>query len=234
MTNASRRKASKLRRKNRKINAVKPGIVPQIIPNIKVLAASGFKHCGKSTAMKALKDILETQGKTVYVISFAGTLKKIAEAFGFTLDSLYGTPEQKAAMTHLGVSGREFLQQTGTELYRNHFSKAVPNFAFVKGCSVWASLLYHRLSVLPKDTIVLIDDLRFVDEAEMLKAIGATILSINGGQSAPVVPGVVLHESERWIPTIAKNYSDYVVENNAGINDFKNQVIGLFAETLAA
>ena len=203
------------------------------MPDISVIAFSGPKRVGKSTAANALKGALEQRGIPVEILSFAGPLKKIAMEFGFSESSLYGSEaEKETVVPHLGLSGRKFMQQLGTNLMREHFSTCIPDYKMVDGCNIWSTMLYRKLQGLPDGTVAIIDDLRFPGEAKMLKEAGATIVSLSGGNSKPPTAGETVHSSEQYFGLIEKEYAQYHVQNNL-TEKFADRIVSSFMPVVA-
>ncbi|MAE21841.1 MAG: hypothetical protein CMK92_05360 [Pseudomonas sp.] len=203
------------------------------MPDISVIAFSGPKRVGKSTAATALKAALEQRGISVKILSFAGPLKKIAMEFGFSKSSLYGSEaEKEAVVPNLGLSGRKFMQQLGTNLMREHFSTCIPDYKMVDGCNIWSTMLYRKLQGLPDGTVVIVDDLRFPGEAKMLKEAGATIVSLSGGNSKSPTAGETVHSSEQYFDLIEKEYAQYHVQNNL-TEKFADRIVSSFMPVVA-
>lgn len=135
-----------------------------------IVGLCGQKGSGKSTAAQHLKKVYGAA-----ILSFASPLKKANQVlFGFQHDQLYGTDTQKQTLDpFLGVSGRDLLQWTGTEIFRNNKMFAVENE------TIWIANMRERIAQVkdPYQDIV-IDDVRFPDEAEFISSIGGTTFCI--------------------------------------------------------
>lgn len=128
-----------------------------------IVGLCGTKGSGKSTAAQHLK---KTFGALIF--SFAGPLKKACQVlFGFHTEQLYGTDIQKQTLDpFLGVSARDLLQVMGTEVFRNNKAFAVENE------TIWIANMRERISRVDPFQDIVIDDLRFPDEAEFITSIG--------------------------------------------------------------
>ena len=105
--------------------------------------------------------------------SIALPLKQIAKVFNFTDAQIFGTQEQKQEVNAFwGVSGREFMQKLGTEIFRDTIPRVLPNMS-----NPWVRLAESRAcAALRANKLLVIDDVRFNDEAQMIaKLRGITI-----------------------------------------------------------
>ncbi|HYA07751.1 MAG TPA: deoxynucleotide monophosphate kinase [Xanthobacteraceae bacterium] len=149
---------------------------------IPVIALKGKGGSGKSTAAK----YLETRG---YVqTSFAAPLRKMLKAIGLSDKELSGALKETPCAKLSGRSPREAMQMLGTE-----WGRALhPNF--------WVNRWRDTASdILDQDGFgVVVDDCRFPNEAETVRALGGFVIEI-----LPAVPpedgtgvGIAGHVSE--------------------------------------
>lgn len=170
--------------------------VPSALPRL--VAFTGKTGAGKSTAAKAL---VERFG---YVrIGFADPLKAMLGAF---LAHVGVHPETVQSMLHGvlknaptgylgGNSARHAMQTLGTEWGRR-----------CMGVDFWIEALAHRLGYAPKQKFV-IDDLRFDNEAEFVRAKGGWVIEVRAAAPPSPTPA---HASERGID---RNLIDKIVMN---------------------
>jgi dephospho-CoA kinase len=137
-----------------------------------LLAISGKIGHGKSSIAKIL---VEKHGFIEY--SFADPLKKaVKELFLFSDEQLYGTQVQKAAPDSrwFGISPRQILQFTGTELLRDQMKKLMPDLGeniFVHRAKLW----FEAEVKSNPDIKVVISDLRFPNECSFVKTYGKVL-----------------------------------------------------------
>jgi hypothetical protein len=107
--------------------------------------------------------------------SFASPLKQIAISFGFTESQIYGTQEQKKEINELwGISGREFMQKLGTEVFRESVPQIMPQLH-----DPWRRIMEAKARKLINDgTFVIVDDVRFDDEAIMITQLKGILIRI--------------------------------------------------------
>jgi GTPase SAR1 family protein len=130
----------------------------------RIIALTGPKGVGKTTVARALISNPNLD-RPVDILSFAGPLKAMA---GVLLPPAAFTPEGKedAALGLCGVSPRIILQTLGTDWGRTLIHK-----------DVWVEAMRRRISASSARTII-IDDLRFDNEARMVVELGGRIIAL--------------------------------------------------------
>lgn len=155
---------------------------------MEVIAISGFANSGKSTVAEFLS---REYGFTR--ISFAAALKDIVSiTFGWDRARLEGkTPEDRVWREEADpfwsqLIGRPFtprhaLQFLGTDVFRTHVHE-----------NIWVNSVIakiHNIQAQNPHTKIVIDDVRFLNERQTLRSIGAKFLIIDrtdpGGQTSP-------------------------------------------------
>lgn len=166
--------------------------------------------CGKSTAISALQKSIT--GATVFNVKFAQPLYDIQEYAYNRIKGAYSKPEGF-------VKDRKLLQWIGTEWGRDTISK-----------SLWTDIWQKEVSFIlnATDAVVVCDDVRFDNEAELIKSMGGKIIRISsdrGAEKAEGGVGIVNHSSEGGVNL---KYVDYLVENNGSLEEYKYQLTYLY------
>jgi len=155
----------------------------------RVIGITGLLTAGKSTTARALKFLLEPFWN-VHILSFSYDVKRIANEFGWD-----GQKDDK---------GRKLLQLIGTEVGREYLP------------DIWIRYLITRATqqldiTAKKKNIIIIDDLRFINEAQWVKDYHAgVIIKVDDVKDGYVRSGVD-HASEKGIPS---EYIDFEVLND--------------------
>lgn len=208
----------------------------------KIIGMTGLAASGKDS----IGDILVNNFPTFEKMSFASHLKDVvALMFGWDRKMLAGeTPEDRAIREQpdkfwsekLGYdfTPRKALQIFGTNLLRNNFHQ-----------NIWVDCLEMKLSKTDKD--IVITDVRFPNEIEMIRKLGGKIWRVERGdvptwfrkveayQALPVteklktplfdeIPELQsIHESEwKWIGI---DNPDVVFLNNRSLKDLEKAVL---------
>ena len=189
-----------------------------------IIGMCGLIGTGKDT----VADILVNNYNFIKV-SFADKLKDgVATVFSWDRNMLEGTTDESRTWreqkdefwsreTNEHITPRLVLQMFGTDCMRNGFYNGI-----------WVSLVKQQILQNPEQNFV-IPDVRFENEAVMIKEVGGEVWRICRGQDPQWftqyltndIKPVNIHESEwRW----AKLDFDCIIENNDTIKDLKNQV----------
>lgn len=124
-----------------------------------LIGLSGPLGAGKSLAARLL-----SVHCGLPIVPLAAPLKAMLETLGVPPVNLYGTPAQKAEPLAMlgGKSAREAMQTLGTEWGRQCVSE-----------SLWRDAWLAKAG-----TRAIADDVRFADEAEMIRSRGGVVLCI--------------------------------------------------------
>ena len=189
-----------------------------------IIGICGLISSGKGTVADIL---VEEYGYTK--ISFADNLKDgVAEVFGWDRQMLEGDTDEGRAWreqkdsfwsqeTGRNISPRVVLQEFGTDCMRNGFDN-----------NIWVSIVKKKIVENPATNYV-IPDVRFENEANMIKSIYGEVWRIRRGpdpvwfrmyQDIGVEPKDI-HQSEwAW----ANVNFNHVIDNGGTIDMLKNQV----------
>jgi hypothetical protein len=172
-----------------------------------VIALAARKLSGKSTAATWLSKLGFAE------FNNADPLKEFAMLSGFERHEVYGTDTQKETPSALmGISGRQFLQQMGTDIVRNHVHLC-PGLK-LDSLNFWAFVTRNRI-IKSQNRLVAVGDLRFQDEQKMVNALHGYTIKIERhmDRSGPVHQ----HPSEQGIDAMVTNYT---IENNGTLDEF--------------
>jgi hypothetical protein len=133
-----------------------------------IIAFCGCAGSGKSVAAAHM-----VERHNFEEMAFATPVKSIAAIIGFPYKHLYGTQQQKLIIHPMWqISGRQFMQVFATQIMRNELPKHIPTMSHI-----WVNLMKYNLTQTRRN--VAISDLRFLDEANMLKMMGAKLVRID-------------------------------------------------------
>ena len=150
--------------------------------------------------------------------TFAGPIKDIAKIIGFSHEEVCGTQENKLKTNEFwDISGREFMQQFGTDMCRDVIPKMKMN-----GRTIWARIMEQKIIENP---FVVIGDGRFPDEAQLVREHGGIIIRVvrdvvNHNERAE-------HKSEASIDEID---TDIVIDNNGTVDELRERVKQILEE----
>lgn len=169
----------------------------------KLVGFTGLAESGKSTAAGLLQVVWRDAGVHSNILAFADPLKMcLMGLFEFSPDQLYTIEGKETVDPRYGVTPRHIMQQFGTEFVR----KVVPD--------LWVILMEEELSkVWSKDEWIIIDDVRFADEARLVRKLNGTVVHMQdrGGIGSD-------HATEAGLAVQEK---DIVVSNVGGLADLK-------------
>jgi dephospho-CoA kinase len=174
-----------------------------------VIGILGLKRSGKDTSAEYL---INNYGYVRY--SFADPLKRATkEIFGFTDEQLWGD-EKETIDSNWGISAREILQIMGTELFQYDIHKHTDKLSHI-GRNIWV----NRFKIWYKDELkknpnlmVVIPDVRFPHEVDIIKSIGGSIWKV----VRPSLNNVDLHPSETEMESIIP---DLLINNDSTIEN---------------
>ena len=197
-----------------------------------LVGVGGARGSGKNTFAKLCIEILEEKGYTALEMSWAARLKESAfKTFGFkgdgkaktyndwadefkSIGKVKVTFEDKAGSPYedVEITGREFLQNYGTEAHRKVFAD---NF--------WVDAFWET-NRFGDDSIVFVCDTRFDNEAKSIVDHGGINIRIQRDEVEESLEDT--HASEAGFDP---QYLDVVIENNGSMEDLQ-----VAAETFVA
>ena len=173
---------------------------------MRVLGLTGRRGSGKSSVAKVLADIYDFE-----VMSFATPIKDMLSAMGIPDKYLHDPEFKEKPVPGYGKSGRFMMQTLGTDWARN-----------LIGQSVWVRAVKDRISELKLD--VVLDDVRFENEASMIHAYGGMIVRIE----RPNIDAADEHRSER---PLDDDHVDYTLRNISPYESDLEYLVTGFMET---
>ena len=181
-----------------------------------IIGLTGNIGSGKSLVAEYFKTKFNAEE---YILSTP--IKEIAIIIGFSRKNVYGTQEDKEKIDPiLGISVREFLQQFGTTIGRNMFSKIFPNMNLGYYKNIWLQMFINYYEKFPKNKLIVVSDVRFLDEFDYIKKKQGTIIKINRNINK------CCHQSETELEYISP---DYTVYNDGSQNDLFNKIDYIFS-----
>lgn len=182
---------------------------------MRVLGLTGRRGSGKSSVAKVLADTYDFE-----IMSFATPIKDMLSAMGIPDKYLHDPEFKETPVPGYGRSGRFMMQTLGTDWARN-----------LLGPGVWTRAVKDKIATLKID--VVLDDVRFENEAAMIHAYGGMILRVER-------PHKLLtdeHRSERPLPDehvdhTLRNVSPYLSDLEYLVIDFmETEYNGTFHST---
>lgn len=128
-----------------------------------LIGLTGKKGCGKSSIARILRDRHDFK-----VLSFAEPIKDMLEAMGVQRELMDDPCLKEQELELFGKSPRQLMQMLGTEFARDMIH---PN--------IWVYLMEERIT--PHRHVV-IDDVRFNNEAKMIDSYGGTVVEVIRGK----------------------------------------------------
>lgn len=171
--------------------------------NIKILGITGKMFSGKDT----VAEFIHFAFRNSRITSFAYPMKQMMiDYFGFTYDDLYTVEGKNRYNEFWGMTNREALQKIGTECFRNNFH-----------VDTWLKTMEVNIrnDLTP---IIIIPDVRFLNEAELIHALGGSILKIVRDDVVRD-PNQMTHASETMIDQIP--YDMLLVNDNDRVTLFE-------------
>lgn len=177
---------------------------------LEIIGLTGKKFHGKDTAANI---IAKYSTSNVIRLSFAQPIKQALSFIHVIPMDYFNDPDlkEKPLPDWNGRTPRELAQWLGTDIYRNMFDR-----------NIWIKNMELRIKKYlnsEMDTLILITDVRFEDEAEFVKNIGGNIWKIDRSQIIPISSD--FHESEDGI---SDNMVDIFFDNNRDIGFLEEQI----------
>lgn len=177
-----------------------------------IIGLKGKAGSGKDTVADYL---VEKHG--FIKITFAYAVKEIVSILtGWPINLLMGdTPESRKfregeVHPDFGLTGRQLLQKIGTDLFRDGFDS-----------DTWIKIARRR--VLESNNNVVISDVRFPNECEMIQCNGGYIINVQRNLSGLASDELNNHASEQNFICL----DEVILENNSTISDLYQKIEAL-------
>ena len=168
----------------------------------KIIAFTGAAGSGKSTAARVL---VEDFGYNL--VKFAGPLKDMLRAIGLNESEIEGHLKGEPCDLLGGQTPRHAMQTLGTEWGRQMICD-----------TLWIDIWESR--VLEHDFVV-VDDMRFSNEAARVRAFGGRIIRVDRRDLSMFKGTNRQHASEAQLSGVP---ADQTISNNGSLADFINDV----------
>ena len=162
-----------------------------------IIGIAGPAQSGKSTMAGEFRRIVEFRGQKYVEQPFAGPLKRMLASIGVDTSSL--SKNAPVAFLDGRITPRVMMQTLGTEWGRS----LLPD--------LWLRVWQHELD--DSANTVCVPDVRFDNEAELIRELGGVIIHIQRKPTADML-AVPAHASEAGI---RKEKGDIIFRNDRGI-----------------
>lgn len=160
---------------------------------MEIIGISGQKRSGKDTSALIIKEFLEKKGKKAVIYSFAYPLKlAVSKCFAISMNTIEHKKEVQIDLWK--KSPRQLLQQVGDKM------RSIDQDVFLKN-------MRKKIKQTPKNTTIIISDVRFDNEAKFVRSLGGVIIIVERNN---------IHKNDKHITEqgINPKYSDYTIYNN--------------------
>lgn len=175
-----------------------------------LIGLAGPAGAGKSTVAAILKRRYGAR-----VVPFAQPLKRMLRSLGVPHASLYGADKERPLDVLCGRSARHAMQTLGTQWGRECID-----------ANLWLVAWAAAVNALPAGSIVIADDLRFPNEAALIKASGGLVLRVARPGLVPIAGS---HASET-----ADFPADATVINNTSVRRLAEIVVSVVEPLIKA
>lgn len=165
-----------------------------------IIGFCGKRRAGKDTAAQCLSSSLN--------FAFAYPLKYATMMlFNLSQEQVFGD-KKEIVDERYGKTPRQLLQWLGTDIIREHFGKD----HFVNKM---------KESILNEEGNIVITDVRFDNEAELIKSLNGIIIEITN----PNLVHDEVHSSHESESGISRHLIDYVINNDGTIEELHTEVL---------
>lgn len=174
----------------------------------KIIGITGNANSGKDTTA----DYILSLNQSFKKIAFADPLKNMVIQYLFlTKDDVFTTQGKNRFNEYWGMTNRQILQKVGTDAMRKGFCY-----------DIWVKIT-QKILLNNKNQNFIISDVRFLNEAEMIKRNGGIIVRIK--RNYHIVQ--CNHQSENPIDS---NIVDYEIENYGDLQQLYKNIQNVLGE----
>lgn len=157
--------------------------------------------------------------------AFADFLKEgCGKMFMLDHDQLYGD-HKETVDPRWNVTPRAILQVVGTDLFRNMLQEKLPDINLGEEKTLWCRAMRLFLEECSSLQSVVIPDVRFQDEADMIKRMGGVLIRVRR-------PGLGCKDQHMSEQEQANIQVDVTVENDGELSDLRHKVVHLLDNVL--
>jgi hypothetical protein len=168
-----------------------------------LVGITGRAGSGKSAASQALVDSGWTR------IKFAGPLKDMLRGLGLADRHIEGDLKEVPCDLLCGQTPRHAMVTLGTEWGRDLIAQ-----------NLWINIATHRIATaMAAGQSVVVDDVRFDNEADMIRKLGGVVLGLERETDI-----AVMHKSENGVE------ADITYRNDGSLDELHGYMIAVFAQ----
>jgi len=173
-----------------------------------IIGLIGYARTGKDTFYQ----ILANKHPGIYRVAFADPIKRaVSEATGYSVEYIEKHKDEVAP--EYGVTFRTMLQTLGTEWARGHND----NWWLIRAKNEISKFVDKHKST------VIVTDVRFYNEVEALKEMGAIICRI---KHTKITGQVLTHESEKYINSLP--YDTLISNDGVDLYKYEKDVLKVY------
>jgi hypothetical protein len=183
------------------------------------LAISGKMRAGKNTVASIIVEKMQYPTNQVKIVGLADPMKHMVKTMfpEASTDYLFGPSELRAQPI-----SPQYLDANGNVLTHRQALLDLGAFGRKYNKDIWLNCLVEDAKTAKDISLYIVPDVRFVNEFNYLKQAGFTMIRVrrDGGATANDI-------SETEQDAISDSEFDFVIENNASLNDIRNIVAEL-------
>lgn len=179
---------------------------------MKIIGLAGRKRSGKSTIAEYLQETMHTE-----VFAFADPIRWACDAIFSALiaPKFWDKLEREEVIPAIGMSRRQVEQTLGTQWGRDRIHR-----------DLWLIILQHRMQKVlrdcPRTKLVVIEDIRYENEATFVRAMGGTVIHVLRPSIMSGLPADQ-HESEKGINWKCAE-GDKILLNDGSIEELLSKI----------